>query len=132
MKTLTLVSRDAASGPPVFRADMGPVEDLARARSTPPAKRFDAVTLRVGNPQCVILADRLDEARLHRIGPALQAHPAFPDAVNVEARPRRGAGSRAHPDLGARRRSDGIVGHRLVRLGGGRVVRAAAPPATSR
>ena len=32
MKTLTLVSRDAASGRLVFRADMGPVEDLARAR----------------------------------------------------------------------------------------------------
>jgi len=84
MKTLTLVSRDAASGRLVFRADMGPVEDLARARIEAAGETFDAVTLRVGNPQCVILADRLDEARLHRIGPALQAHPAFPDAVNVE------------------------------------------------
>ena len=84
MKTLTLVSRDAASGRLVFRADMGPVEDLARARIDAAGETFDAVTLRVGNPQCVILADQLDEPRLHRIGPALQAHPAFPDAVNVE------------------------------------------------
>ena len=84
MKTLTLVSRDAAAGRLVFRADMGPVEDLARRGSTPPARPSTRVTLRVGNPQCVILADRLDEPRLHRIGPALQAHAAFPDAVNVE------------------------------------------------
>jgi len=84
MKTLTLVSRDAASGRLVFRADMGPVEDLAHARIDAAGETFDAVTLRVGNPQCVILADRLDEPRLHRIGPALQTHAAFPDAVNVE------------------------------------------------
>ena len=84
MKTLTLVSRDAPSGRLVFRADMGPVEDLARARLDAAGETFDVVTLRVGNPQCVILADQLDEPRLHRIGQALQAHPAFPDAVNVE------------------------------------------------
>jgi diaminopimelate epimerase len=83
-KTLTLVSRDDTAGRLVFRADMGPVEDLARTRLDVAGETVDAVTLRVGNPQCVILADRLDEARLHRIGPALQVHPAFPDAVNVE------------------------------------------------
>ena len=83
MKTLTLVSRDAAAGRLVFRADMGPVEDLAHVRLDAGGETFDAVRLRVGNPQCVILGS-LDEARLHRIGPALQAHPAFPDAVNVE------------------------------------------------
>jgi diaminopimelate epimerase len=83
-KALTLVSRDAATGRVVFRADMGPVEDLARTRLDVAGEAVDAVTLRVGNPQCVILADRLDRARLHRIGPALQVHPAFPDAVNVE------------------------------------------------
>jgi len=83
MKTLTLVSRDAAAGRLVFRADMGPVEDLARVHLDAAGEQFEAVRLRVGNPQCVVL-DRLDEARLHRIGPALQVHPAFPDAVNVE------------------------------------------------
>jgi diaminopimelate epimerase len=83
-KTLTLVSRDVARGRLVFRADMGPVEDLETTRLEAGGETFDAVRLRVGNPQCVILADRLDVARLHRIGPALQIHPAFPDAVNVE------------------------------------------------
>jgi diaminopimelate epimerase len=82
-KALTLVSRDAL-GRPVFRADMGQVDDLATTRLDVAGETVDSVTLRVGNPQCVILADRLDEARLHRIGPALQVHPSFPDAVNVE------------------------------------------------
>ena len=82
-KTLMLTGRDDARGRLEFRADMGPVEDLARASITAAGETFDAVTLRVGNPQCVILGP-LDQARLHRIGPALQVHPAFPDAVNVE------------------------------------------------
>jgi len=84
VKALTLVSRDAAAGRLVFRADMGPVEDLAPIRLSAAGETFDAVRLRVGNPQCVILTDRLDEPRLHRIGPALQTHEAFPNAVNVE------------------------------------------------
>jgi diaminopimelate epimerase len=83
-KSLTLTGRDDARGRLEFRADMGPVEDLARQRIEAAGETFEAVTLRVGNPQCVILADALDEARLHRIGPALQVHPTFPDAVNVE------------------------------------------------
>jgi diaminopimelate epimerase len=83
-KALTLVGRDDVRGRLVFRADMGPVENLARTTLAVAGETVDAVTLRVGNPQCVILAERLDEARLHRIGPELQVHPAFPDAVNVE------------------------------------------------
>jgi diaminopimelate epimerase len=37
----------------------------------------------MGNPQCVVFG-ALDEARLRRLGPALQGHAAFPDAVNLE------------------------------------------------
>jgi diaminopimelate epimerase len=83
VKELTLIER-AAGGRLVFRADMGGVEDLRRVTLEAGGETFDAVALRVGNPQCVILGDRLDQARLHRLGPALQVHPAFPDAVNVE------------------------------------------------
>ncbi len=39
MKTLTLVSRDAAAGRLVFRADMGPVEDLGPGSSRRRAAR---------------------------------------------------------------------------------------------
>ena len=40
--------------------------------------------MRVGNPQFVAIDRELSEARLHRIGPPLQRHPEFPEAVNVE------------------------------------------------
>ena len=42
-----------------------------------------AVTLRVGNPQCVVLGE-VTEARLHTIGRALAVHPHFPEGTNVE------------------------------------------------
>jgi diaminopimelate epimerase len=46
-------------------------------------ERVTAVTLRVGNPQCVVLGDTT-EARLHTIGRALAVHPHFPAGTNVE------------------------------------------------
>ena len=42
------------------------------------------VTLWMGNPQAVWLVDTLDTRDMLRVGAALQHHPAFPDAVNVE------------------------------------------------
>jgi diaminopimelate epimerase len=42
-----------------------------------------AVTLRVGNPQCVVLGE-VTEERLHTIAAALAIHPRFPEGTNVE------------------------------------------------
>lgn len=47
-------------------------------------ERLDVVVLRVGNPQCVRLESPLDPARVHRLGPALERHQAFPEGTNVE------------------------------------------------
>ena len=44
----------------------------------------DAIVLRVGNPQCVVLEPALDQARYRRLGAALEHHPFFPDGTNVE------------------------------------------------
>ncbi len=38
----------------------------------------------MGNPHCVVFTDRLDGAELRRVGPAIQAHPAFTRGVNVQ------------------------------------------------
>jgi diaminopimelate epimerase len=39
----------------------------------------------MGNPQCVVLVDRLPEAeRFNRLGPALATHPRFAEGTNVE------------------------------------------------
>jgi diaminopimelate epimerase len=40
--------------------------------------------LSLGNPHCVLLTEDLDEARLHRLGPRLEAWSCFPDRTNVE------------------------------------------------
>ena len=71
----------------------------------------------MGNPQAVWLVESLDTREMLRVGAALQQHPAFPDAVNLElARvvlARRGR----DPHLRTRRRSHALLRHRLVRRG---------------
>jgi diaminopimelate epimerase len=67
-----------------FRAAMGSPEDLRRVALEVAGERVEAVALTVGNPQCVLLEPSLDEERFHRLGPALERHPAFPDRTNVE------------------------------------------------
>jgi len=38
----------------------------------------------VGNPHCVVLAEALDPARVRRLGPRVEHHPAFPNRINVQ------------------------------------------------
>jgi len=80
----TLAVLDARPPRVVCRAAMG--------HPTPPqqqiidvnGERIEAVVLRVGNPQCVVLEPRLDDARYRRLGAALERHPVFPAGTNVE------------------------------------------------
>jgi diaminopimelate epimerase len=67
----------------LFRADMGQPTDIEQQQLDVAGESIEVISLRVGNPQCVLLAP-LDEARLHRLGRAVQTHPAFPEAVNFE------------------------------------------------
>ena len=101
-----------------FRAAMGQPEQIALEPIDVGGRTVEAVTLRVGNPQCVVLG-AVTEARLHTLASALAVHPHFPEGTNVELAHGRGARSRPDPDLGARRRADRGVGHRRVRRGGG-------------
>ncbi len=67
-----------------FRASMGiPAGHPVRSKYRPPARSVQAVALSVGNPQCVLLDDPLLESRLHKLGPAIEHHPKFPDRTNV-------------------------------------------------
>ena len=66
-----------------FRAEMGQPTDLAERRLRVGADDLTVVTLRVGNPQCVVLGEATDD-RLHQYGLALATHPAFPEGSNVE------------------------------------------------
>jgi diaminopimelate epimerase len=62
---------------------MGQPEQVTRARIRLGGDDVDAVTLRVGNPQCVVLGE-VTEQRLHTIAAALAVHPHFPEGTNVE------------------------------------------------
>jgi diaminopimelate epimerase len=81
VKHLELLSRKDAEF--TFRAAMGPPEDVRRVPLDVLGTSVDAVTLRVGNPQCVVLGEVTLE-RLHTLAAALAIHPHFPVGTNVE------------------------------------------------
>jgi diaminopimelate epimerase len=82
-KTLALVGRNG--GRLTFRAAMGPPEDIRAEALDVLGEAIDVTTLRMGNPQCVsIVQDLPDEARFHRLGPAMATHARFPAGTNVE------------------------------------------------
>lgn len=66
-----------------FRAAMGQPEHVQRRTIDVGGTPIDAVTLRVGNPQCVVLGE-VTAARLHAIAAKLAVHPIFPEGSNVE------------------------------------------------
>lgn len=80
-KRLSLVEQSA--GRVTFRAAMGAPEAIAERNLAVAGEVVRAVTLRVGNPQCVVLGEASEE-RLGRFGPALATHPTFPHGTNVE------------------------------------------------
>jgi diaminopimelate epimerase len=80
-KRLQLLDRQGARF--TFRAAMGQPEQLAQESIGVGGTEVTAVTLRVGNPQCVVLGEVTVE-RLHSLASALAVHPRFPEGTNVE------------------------------------------------
>ena len=74
---------DILGGRYVFRAQMGEPEQVSPARIDVNGTMIDTVTLRVGNPQCVVLGE-VSQGRLHSIAAVLVVHPHFPAGTNVE------------------------------------------------
>jgi diaminopimelate epimerase len=66
-----------------FRAAMGQPEQIAQVPIDVNGERVEAITMRVGNPQCVVLGG-VTPARLHGIAAGLAVHPHFPEGTNVE------------------------------------------------
>ncbi len=83
LKTLTLVEMDD-EGRPVFRAAMGQPEHITQVQVDVRSETIPLVTLWMGNPQAVWLVDALDPDDMLRVGAALQRHPHFPQATNLE------------------------------------------------
>jgi diaminopimelate epimerase len=80
-KTLELLAQDGRRL--TFRAAMGQPEQVQRRSIDVDGRAIDAVTLRVGNPQCVVLGEVTRE-RLESIAAKLAVHPVFPEGSNVE------------------------------------------------
>ena len=80
-KRLELLARDGVRF--TFRAAMGQPASIDRVRLSAAGEPVDAITLRVGNPQCVVLGEVTD-ARLRTVAAALSVHPHFPEGTNVE------------------------------------------------
>ena len=79
------LTRVASPGrPATFDALMGPPVGLRQRRLEAAGELVEVVELSVGNPQCIVLGGAVDDARLHRLGPLLATHPAFPEGTNVE------------------------------------------------
>jgi len=66
-----------------FRASMGTPEHVSKTTLQVGGTAIDVVTLRVGNPQCVVLGE-VTQDRLHTIGAQLAVHSHFPEGTNVE------------------------------------------------
>ena len=80
-KRLELLERTPAGL--VFRAAMGQPEAVTTVSLDVNGQAVEAVTLRVGNPQCVVLGAVTTE-RLYSVAHALAVHPHFPRGTNVE------------------------------------------------
>jgi diaminopimelate epimerase len=80
-KRLHVESR--ANGRWTFRAAMGHPEEVQEETILVDGAPVRAVTLRVGNPQCVVLGE-VTAGRLHTLASALAVHPRFPHGTNVE------------------------------------------------
>lgn len=81
VKTLELLKSEGRRL--TFRAAMGQPEQVQQRDIDVDGTPVTAVTLRVGNPQCVVLGD-VSEERLHTIAARLAVHPVFPEGSNVE------------------------------------------------
>jgi diaminopimelate epimerase len=81
-KALDLLVIDGARY--TFRAAMGLPSDVRQSVLRIRDEDVPVVTLRVGNPQCVVLGPLPGEARFRTIGSALAIHPHFPEGTNVE------------------------------------------------
>jgi len=81
-KQLTVVD---VTGPRfTFKAAMGKPEEIQLKNIDVEGEQLDVVTLRVGNPQCVVLGALPKEERFRRLAKALATHSVFPAGTNVE------------------------------------------------
>ena len=80
-KRLQVLAHDGATWR--FRAFMGAPEAISSTVLAVDGQSVEAITMRVGNPQCVVLGP-VTADRLHSLASRLAVHPHFPQGTNVE------------------------------------------------
>jgi len=68
----------------MFRTAMGLPAGVKKVTLDAAGESVGAVVMNFGNPQCILLGPQPSEERFHTLGAALEKHPFFPDATNVE------------------------------------------------
>lgn len=81
IKTLDLVAREGRRL--TFCAAMGAPDNVQQRRLDVDGAAIDVATMRIGNPQCVVLGAATPD-RLQTLASRLAVHPVFPDGTNVE------------------------------------------------
>lgn len=81
-KTLDMLGREGERY--MFRAALGPPQDLRQVTVSVGGESLTVSLLSLGNPQCVVLGPLPDRERFNRLGPALATHAMFPAGTNVE------------------------------------------------
>ena len=81
-KTLDRIEQDGARQK--FRAAMGVPDRIQQDELDIAGERIAFVSLRIGNPQALILGPIPADERFARIGGAMAVHPHFPEGTNVE------------------------------------------------
>jgi diaminopimelate epimerase len=82
IKHLTRITREGTRQ--TFRASMGAPAGLTETTIDVAGEMVNAVTMNMGNPQCVVLGRLPDADRFRRLGAALERHHVFPEGTNVE------------------------------------------------
>lgn len=72
-----------SSGAIPFDADP-PQERVVGVPLSAGGRELHITALNMGNPQCVVLTDRLDMDTVRELGPLIETHPRFPQKTNVE------------------------------------------------
>ena len=103
-----------------FRAEMGAPRDIRMVGLDVGEEHVQAVTLSVGNPQCVVLGTSGGCGETTAVGPGAFPPPALSGGNQCRAGRRRDTGPATRAYLGARGGADSGLGHRRVRGGGGR------------
>jgi diaminopimelate epimerase len=85
MGRAALNSQDFPAGPPDGIAELR-IDPEAPAGAAPPSAAWSIQHVSIGNPQCAIRIDTLEQLEaleLPLIGPPVEAHPEFPNRTNV-------------------------------------------------